>query len=396
MPSINEVLIGASGTPSFQTIVFLDILMLLPFLFLWTPAQNLALDLAQAVIAISLGGAASSKGGTSASIFSCLFIIGLSHLIRWDFARQLGFNFVWTGLVKSGLQPDSVPPSLPRYSDRLHACHGWPRKLVGVHILAQGVTRLVRRWYLTNELSSNKKMEADGSSISALNTPRTTSFSELSADPASSASTDGRPPGPSPATRKEDIISNNKRKKKQANYVRSQQPFWAALANAKVTFLKELEHQQASSDALEANALDMGNIGNANFKSGRERVWIKEVGPSEIAFGVSLPSVVSQVKEEDEHDSDHDVKRFRVRLNKTDWSSTRTSEEALGVEVGDEKVDVWSGKIFGLTASTNYICEFVRVDDGEIIFTTHITTQPAPFAEQGKLCLSLDFDYFFS
>jgi hypothetical protein len=384
MPSLNDVLMGVSGAPSFQTVVFLDILMLLPFLFLWTPAQNLALDLAQAVIAISLGGAASSTGGTSASIFSCVFIIGLSHVVRWDFARQMGLNLVWTGLVKSGLRPDSAPPVLPRFPDRLNASHGWPRKLVGVHILAQGVTRLVRRWYISNELSANKKADTDGGSLSALNTPRTTTFAESGTEPAISISTDGRPPGPSPAPIKEDAASRNKRKKKQANFVRSAQPFWAALANAKVTFLKELEHQQASSDALEADAQDTSNIGNANFQSGRDRVWIKEVGHSEISFGVSLPSIAPLDKEEEDHDSEHCVKRFRVRLNKTDWSSTRIGEQDLGIEVGDERVDVWNGKIFGLTASTNYICEFVRVDDGATIFTTHITTQPAPFTEQGK------------
>jgi hypothetical protein len=200
---------------------------------------------------------------------------------------------------------------------------------------------------------------------------------------------------------KEDAASRNKRKKKQANFVRSAQPFWAALANAKVTFLKELEHQQASNDAVEANAVDTGDIGSANFQSGRDRVWIMEVGHSEISFGVSLPAVALQGKEEDEHKSDHCVARFRVRLNKTDWSSTRIAEQALGVEVGEDKVDVWSGKIFGLTASTNYICEFVRVDDGAAIFTTHITTQPAPFTEQGRMissiwasaCLTLSYSF---
>jgi len=311
-------------------------------------------------------------------------IIGLSHIIRWDFARQMGFNFVWTGLVRTGLQVDSTPPTLPRFSDRLHASHGWPRKLVGVHILAQGVTRLVRRWYISNELIANRKTDAEGGSVSTLNTPRTATFAEPATEPVSSTGSDGRPPGPSPVPVREDANSRNKRKKKQANFVRSAQPFWAALANAKVTFLKELEHQQASSDAVEANATDLSNFGNANFQSGRDRVWIREVGHSEISFGVSLPTLVHMDKEEDEQDSEHCVKRFRVRLNKTDWSSTRINGQALGVEVGEEKVDVWTGKIFGLTASTNYICEFVRVDDGVTIFTTHITTQPAPFTEQGK------------
>jgi len=65
-----------------------------------------------------------------------------------------------------------------------------------------------------------------------------------------------------------------------------------------------------------------------------------------------------------------------------DWSSTRIYEEALGLSIGEEQVDVWNGKIFGLTASTNYICEFIRVVDGAVFYTTHITTQPAPSTEQ--------------
>ena len=129
--------------------------------------------------------------------------------------------------------------------------------------------------------------------------------------------------------------------------------------------------------------MDMLHIGNANFKSGKDRVWIKAVGSGEISFGVSLPSLTLQDNEVEGEESDQSVKRFRVRLNKTDWSSTRVFKEALGI-VGEERVDVWSGKIFGLTASTNYICEFNRVDDGVAFYTTHITTQPAPHTEQGQ------------
>jgi hypothetical protein len=394
LPSLHEVLLGASGAPSFQTIILVDAVMFIAFVCVWTPAQNLALDLAQAVIAISLGGAAASKGGTSNSIVCCLSIIGFSHIVRMQFARQLGLDAIWSFLVKSGFRPPSGPPALANFPDRLHAAHGWPRKVLGVHILTQGLVRLVRRWYLysaaMNDLSL-KKVDPETSAFSALNTPRTTvSAGDSGPDIASSASTDGRPPGPSPATREKDRNSNSKKKKKQANHVRSQQPFWAALANAKVTFLKELEHQQASLDAVEANAMDIEHIGNADFKNGKDRVWIREVGATDISFGVCLPSLVREGEEEDETELDSKANRFKVRLNKTDWSSTKINGESLGLLVGDEQLDEWNAKIFGLTASTNYICEFIRMEDGAVFCTTHITTQPAPSTEQGR-CFDLPF-----
>jgi hypothetical protein len=392
LPSLNEVMMGASGAPSFQTILLVDIVMFIAFVSLWAPVQNVALDLAQAVIAISLGGAAASKGGTSNSILSCITIIGLSHVIRTPFARQLGLNTLWAGLSKTGLQGLGNAPALDQLSQpstRLHATHGLSRKIIGVHILTQGVVRLVRRWYLYSAAMNNKKTDSEFGPLSTASTPRTaTSISDSGTETSSSASTDGRPPGPSPAHREKDKLSNTKKKKKQANHVRSQQPFWAALANAKVTFLKELENQQASSDSMEANAMDVVQIGNANFKNGMDRVWIREVWPSEISFGVCLPSRVPVQEEEDSPSQERNSKAFRVRLNKTDWSSTRINEEAVGLSAGDEQVDVWNGKIFGLTASTNYICEFIRVENGEVFYTTHITTQPLPSTEQGKFMIA--------
>lgn len=389
LPSLNDIMAGASGAPSFQTILLVDVIMFIAFVSLWAPVQNVALDLAQAVIAISLGGAAASKGGTSNSILCCVFIIGISHLIRAQSARQFGLNALWAGLSKTGLRDIGNVPVVDvvsQPSTRLHATHGIARKIIGVHILTQGVVRLVRRWYLYSAAQNNKKADSEFGPLSTASTPRTgTSIGDSGADTTGSASTDGRPPGPSPAAReKEHKISNTKKKKKQANHVRSQQPFWAALANAKVTFLKELENQQASSDAMEANAMDVVQIGNANFKNGMERVWIREVWPTEISFGVCLPSRFPEQEETQPSQEQQNGKTIRVRLNRTDWSSTRIVEEAVGVEAGDEQVDVWNGKIFGLTASTNYICEFIRVDTGEVFYTTHITTQPLPSTEQGK------------
>ncbi|KAF2400046.1 hypothetical protein EJ06DRAFT_582616 [Trichodelitschia bisporula] len=368
LPSVNEILLGSGGAPSLQTIIIVDFFMLIAFVSAWLPVQNFALDLAQAVIAISLGGAAAHKGGTSNSIFCCLSIIGVSHLYRWRSARRLGFGLIWELLVKLGVRPEGAVPDVFTFSPRSQSSPGMLRRILGVHILTQGLVRLVRRWYLYRavaEAPAAKRVDPDVGSLGAQGEDVPADTTDVG------GSGDGRPPGPSPSSgasvAQNTREKSTKKKKKQANHVRSQQPFWAALASTKITVLKEYELQQASLDALEANAEDVAHIGNADFKNIADRVWVTDVGAASIAFGVAL-------REEEEDD-----KPFRVRVNQTEWSSTRIKE--LG-PVGDDGVHLWAGEIFGLTASTNYVCDFVRPRDGAVIYTVHATTQPAPSTEQ--------------
>ena len=50
----------------------MDVVFLLVWLFLWGPLQHLILDFAQVVIALTLGGGASSRQGSANNIFVCV------------------------------------------------------------------------------------------------------------------------------------------------------------------------------------------------------------------------------------------------------------------------------------------------------------------------------------
>jgi len=199
------------------------------------------------------------------------------------------------------------------------------------------------------------------------------------------SSTDGRPPGPSPAAlSKTDKASSSRRKRKQAFHVRSQQPFWAALASTKVTVLKEMESSRAANDADEANAKDANHIGNAVWRSEDDRVWISEVGYADISFRVSLFTAGESREAEGDSSVGSGIdksKPFYIRVNGADWSSTRIRQStSLGYQ-GQEGTGFWVGEIFGLTALSNYYCEFVRTADNEVFYSACFITSASPVTE---------------
>jgi len=263
--------------------------------------------------------------------------------------------------------------------------HGWPRTLLGIHILAQGVVRIIRRSLsrrdATPTLPTGKKADPEAGVLQRANS---TSL-DPSADVPNSSSTDSRPPGSSPAAQKTDKAGSSRRKRKQATHVRSQQPFWAALASTKVTVLKEMESSRAANDADEANAKDANHIGNAVWRSEDDRVWISEVGFSDISFRVSL-SGGAGLQEQDDEDSSvgsgiDKSKPFYIRVNGADWSSTRIRQsEPIGFQ-GQEGTGYWVGEIFGLTALSNYYCEFVRTNDNQVFYSASLITSASPVTE---------------
>ena len=397
-PSLNEVLLGSGGTLSLPVIISLDAIALVIFCMVTVPMQNVGLEIAQAVIAISLGGAAASRGGTTQSVGWCFLIIFASHLFRWTPARQLGVSLLWSGLAKSGFQPSSGPPVLGDLPGRLWARPGWPRSVLGVHILVQGLVRMVRRYLLWRDAeplppASMTKTDTETGNESVINTPRSNSYQFESATNLAAgvgSSTDGRPPGPSPAARDgKDKNLSSRKKRRQATHVRSQQPFWAAIASTKVTFIKELEQSQASVDSIEASSADLSNMGHTDFTAGSERVWIRDVSSSEIHFGLTFPSIPSPKRADTDDDTDSDTpavvckRPFYIRLNGAIWSSVKIGRHENRRIDADFNEDVWLGKLFGLTAYAPYQIEVVRVVDDTIIFAESIVTLPAPSSEPG-------------
>ena len=390
-PSFTDIFQGSGGTPSLFTIVFADALILLTWLVLWVPVQNFFLDLAQAVIAIALGGAAAGRNGTTNSAFICFIIILTNHLFRFRPLRQHIVHFLWTGLARGGLDFLASPPSTPTYLETFSTAHGWPRSLLGIHILAQGVVRIIRRSLSRREAAQSLPPGKKSDPEAGVHLPRpTAATTDANADIPSSASTDGRPPGPSPATHSnKEKVSSSRRKRKQATHVRSQQPFWAALASTKVTVLKEMESSRAANDAGEANAKDANHIGNAVWRGEEDRVWISQVGHTDISFRVSMynGAEFGGVRGEQNGHAGSGIdksKPFYIRVNGANWSSTQIRQSTSLGYLGEEGTGFWVGEIFGLTALSNYFCEFVRTADNDVFFSTSLITSTGPVDELGK------------
>lgn len=392
LPSFSEVFKGSQGMPSLGTIVLCDLFALIIWGFLPMFAQGVAFDLAQAVIAISLGGAAAGKGGVSQSVLVCGSIIFFSHAYRHRSIRHYVLRYLHFVLSRGGFDIFTPPPSDSIYPEHAHVSHGWPRSVLGLHILSQGILRLGRRWFIAKQdrlPTATSSRRADADTTTAPQLPR--SIPDSGIESTNGAAADGRHPGPSPASadgRERSFSSVSKKKKRQATQVRSQQPFWAAIASTKVTFWKEVQQSSESADSHEANSTDVNHIGNAHFKSGEDRVWILDVGATEITFGANVVEK-STMKESGGEEQESSLgagidksKPFYVRLNGTNWASTYITSAGQD-QRGDGATSKWSGKIFGLTSQQNYKCEFVRTDDRATIHSTSLITQAAPSAEQG-------------
>jgi len=394
LPSFHEMIsVDPVGAPSVQTILLVDVLLMAVFVWLTIPAQNIILDLAQVVIATSLGGAAVSQGYTPRSLFCCLAIIFCSHLFRWRTARVLGLRLV-TSTLKLKLPPeasDSIPSPI---ADRLYTFPGKARSVLGAHILAQGILKGVRRYITWSksqvDTQANAKKNDDALfSGSNASTPRTSlPPTDPNSDSSFAGMGDGRPPGPSPAGNLRDKTNPGKKKnKKQVTQVRIQQPFWAALASTKVTVAKEYEHSWAPLDARESQAVDVTNLGDVNMTDSRNRVWIMEVGATDICFCISLLFLNQSESEQEEGGSEVDTRRWHVRVNGASWHSVK-SKSLEKRAVGDEVWEKWEARIYGLTPLAPYRCEFVMDEEETVIYDTSLITQPAPSTETGKLCLA--------
>lgn len=364
------------GNPSFLTTITADIVFLIVW-FILPIGKDLTLDLAQVYIAMSLGGGVTGEGGTPGVI--CMGILGLSHVLRYKPSRDYTANIVWNLMSKADFGPFKGTASLPILIGAAYDPHSWPRALVEIHIISQGIVRIIRRAvYRRQEPRSKNGKRMDSEAMT-----RATSIlfpSDIAADGARSGSTDNRPPGPSPAVRdgKEKSVSSGKKRRKQATFVRSQQPFWAAIANTKITVSKELEHSQATRDAYEAEASNAKQLGDAVVKPFEDRVWISQIEDTEITYSASF---VNEPEWNDE--AGQYLAPVRVRVNNAPWKSTM----CWPVDQGDGRVTdgkyLLRGTIAGLTAASNLVIEFIRDGDGEVLYSASVVTRPIANSEQG-------------
>lgn len=385
--TLSDVFTGSGGTPSLATIVLTDLIGLILWLILWAPLQSLALELAQAVVATTLGGGNTSKLGSSDSTLLCMLIVSFSHIAHHRWLPNRIFDYDWPSRLSPIPYLTGSRTLVVEDNDVARSPAGWFRVLVALHILIQGLVHVARRWYTKREYSqgksSNKKTDTEA--VMGSHSP-----------PENGSPLEATLPGPvaSPIQlRTKSSIPNlketrekaaiGKKKKKQGTYVRNQQPLWAAFAATKVTILREFEQSHAFSEAVGSNAVDTANLGSAPFAQEEGRVWIIQIQPTKLCFGASFTvapvgkyaGATSELAVSSEVDR---TKPIYVRVNETNWASTQIERLPIGDAVDESADRQWSGEVYGLTPACRYNCSFVRSEDDVVIFSTRITTTSSP------------------
>ncbi|USW59516.1 hypothetical protein Slin15195_G128350 [Septoria linicola] len=400
LPNIKEMFNSPNfGYPAMATILLVDLFAGVFWAMLWKPAQAIILDLSQAVIAVSLGGAAASTGGPTYSIAMSTLLVCIVHVLRYKAIHLTALDYL-RSVYHSTM---SIPHEPVYFAKQFHSSpildrgmvFNAMRAILGIHIVSQGVLTCVRRT-LANAKASEKDSliplitKTDTEAIAGAE-PSARSSTGLAETPQPSHAVfanDGRPPGQPPAQRESRARESSSRKKrKQANQIRSQQPLWAAIASTKVTFVKEMEQRDAADDAREASAMT-NNTSNSYINainSVTDRIWVCEVRDTEILFAVdlSMSSAVETVNEEGGSTSiptgiDRS-KPFFIRINGATWTSTRILSSEEAEKTGGNS---FVGEIFGLAPLSSYHCEVVSIAQQRTLCSASLITQPAPTAEQ--------------
>lgn len=401
--SLSDVFEWNLGAPSVATVVCVDGIVLLIWLFLWGPIQHVILDLAQMVIALGLGGGSSSRdGGSMKNSLICLSMILLSHALRHTRMRYSPIGY----LLGSSrfMTPDIDDPlesldSIRGYDKIQTGWVNWVRSVLAIHILTQGLVKYIRDWYLRRERRDSLAQTVDP---------------EAGKPFAGDISNDGgfSTPDSDAASLQPQNNANTKKKRKQSAQIRNRQPLWAAIASTKIVVVKEYELTHNAADSAGANATDIHNLGNAPFNTQSGQIWISYVGCDEVCFNTSHFSIRSDFQGQSNEAASAaaaaasvtaptttaaatatgaaataarsataggiDVtKPFYVRVNNAVWQPTRIASVDKGGEADGRTETRWCGDIYGLTPTSNYECEFVSTTTHEVLFATSVrTTQP--------------------
>ncbi|KAJ5416055.1 hypothetical protein N7465_004750 [Penicillium sp. CMV-2018d] len=370
-----DIFQGPAGTPSLGTMIAMDgFCILLWGLFMWTWAQNFAIDLAHVQVAITLGGGGSGKNGGVNAL--CVGIVLLLHLVRSKGIQ----DFVLGHLVSAKLLS---PDLLSQYSHLLPAefrrpeaqtSPSWLRSLLAVHILAQAGTAMARRSMAKNRsptpLRTGKRGDTEasagsqGQADSALESAASVSSSFVGPD---GQLKDGK-----------DRFTSAKKRRRQANQVRSRQPFWAALASTKVTVMREYEHSRAASKTARNLTMTEEDLQGVSLDDGL--IWITDVDSSSIKFAAGEFTDDPAVSGSFEAGRlGGDMEPFYVCVNGALWAT------ASICRVSDAKgpsVVQWRGEIAGLAPNCAYTCAFVRSDTNEEICAMSVKTPTTTDTEQ--------------
>ncbi|KAJ9615796.1 hypothetical protein H2200_001873 [Cladophialophora chaetospira] len=350
--SLLDIFQGSAGVPNFSTIGIVDAIIFGLWICLWTWAQNFALDLAQIQIAITLGNGSSGKNSRVNTF--CVAGVLLLHLVRSRDVRR----FLYSNLVPVDLLSQTGLIEYLKYLPSDHDYGDSPgppsyfRSLFAIHIIAQGAMASFRRYissYSTG-VAKSKRIDTEASAGSVSDA----SALDGSVPTGVSSSVDYQPPStPGFKDSKDNRGVSAKKRRRQANHVRSRQPFWAALASTKVHVLREVEHNKA----LPSLAKQEGSPFEAIH---HELVSITNVEPSSIMFEATYAYEPAPKQQSSQQG---DCRPFYVRINGAKWHAV-----SLDPPVTPSKPDGtarWAGTISGLAPNCTYTCTFIGCEGDE-------------------------------
>lgn len=380
-----DVFDGAGHVPSVTMMLLADIVVFALWLSLWTPAQNLTLELAQAVIAASLGGRADDGDSGIGNTVICVGITMATHIGRHGAQPSRPSSLT----AKAAASWDALPSAFGATPIPPRPVQGPVQVISALHILGQGLLGISGRW-----LAEPGRRDPSRSTKNVHRDPTSGEGEAIGPNGAATVVTVGRQGAliqrsRSTATSKEARPSHPtlKIRKGHGAPFRRLQPFWAAAANLKTFLAKEYDNTRVNAEAASAQARDLNNLGNAAFPSEQDRIWATGIDATELvfrtsAFHTTLPEKAPEQIRENGHLTSSS-KPFYVRVDEAEWPSTRILHADNGADDpnGNGK---WTAEVYGLAPGLNYSCEFRRTHDDDLVYCLNLTTPGTSYADTGK------------
>jgi ubiquitination network signaling protein AcrB len=358
--SLFDVFQGSAGTPSLGTMIAVDALCLGGWFCLWNWARNFALDLAQVQIAITLGGGNAGKPGSVNSI--CIIIVLLLHLVRSKSVRHFCFEHIVSSKLLASGHVAHLAQYMPHEADfgSTPQPPSWYRSLFAIHIITQAGIAIIRRNVASSQAGSISKISkrVDTEASAGAQSNQDISGLESGSGAISPGAIDSHSPQTPGFKDGKDRAMSAKKRRRQANQVRSRQPFWAALASTKVNAMREIEISRPSSKASSIAGDEIADM----LSMGEGHIRIIHVDSSSIKF--EAIHLNSGLEDQEAGPSVHHDSLF-VRINGAYWTSTSMSTSRT-----DQAGTVRTGEISGLAPNCTYTCSFNRDDGQEIAVIT--------------------------
>ena len=399
-PTFGDITSSMSpGAPSFTVMLVIDFMGMGLWLCLPSPLQNMIVSWAQAMVATTLGGGYSNKQQGSDSTLWCMGVVTLTYFARYKYGLLRRLHRTGLGRWLPPLEMLLTEEDPPRIT---FSSRSWwiqnLSNLVAVHLVCQGVTRMVRRWAFharDGNQTSHKIQDMDTILVGQANPESSgVDFSVSASFPAELRNRASLQSLKEPRER----VTSGKRKKKQGIYVRSQQPLWAAFAATKATFMREYHQSQVTKEAMGSKAIDAKNLGSAPFVLEGGRIWITLIRSTSFFFDTSILYLSQSSKRTADEGKDSlkngnsaidRSKPVYVKVNGAFWASTKVQRLADGKEQPlDNEQCQWTGEVYGLLPASTYTVEFVRSEDDVAIHNEAIATTSLQSDESGTFLMT--------